>query len=1518
MTGDIGKKMYVVKRDGRQEEVSFDKVLHRIQKLAVGLEHVNPALVAQKVCSQIQDGIKTSELDEFAGETAAMMVGRAHPNYGKLAARIVIDNHHKNTPATFQECAETLCAQGIVSQKICEVSRMQGIQEMIDYERDFELFDYFGFKTLEKSYLQKIDGKVVERPQHMWMRVAIEIHTDEYATEHFGYPIQYIPNMRRIAETYDALSHGYFIHATPTLFNAGTNHTQLSSCFVAGTLVHTMNGVKPIETVEIGDEVVTHAGNVKKVKQLHTNLLGDRTLYDIKMAGTPSMTVTGNHRLWSLSDEQERWNQTPTWNRVDYLRTGDWVAIPNNKTTTETYILDTKPMLDTIVGDGDSIQYSYEFIDDKVYPTYHYTSHHETEVRNHSKKGEPFNRYWTFNNETMELMGIWYGDGSITHAKNSSRNMVPRNVNIVSHDTNTVLIDFVKDAFVNMLGVTHITVSKDQHHMVSIVVNNTIVAALFKKIFKCKFDGKRIPTFFNRLSYENIKYFIAGLVSSDGCVSKTNSISIQLTNPPLVNDIFYLARSVGIPLTVTFMGGTDIKKATGRMSVPGELVNGLVKKYYEDDRLDSMSDVPWKQFRIIGGTTFVRINNKTVSDVRPPFVYTFGVEDDHSYSVGGIIAENCFLLDFKADSIKGIYETLGDCAQISKWAGGVGLAVHKIRAKNSRIAGTNGQSTGIVPMLKVYNDTARYVNQGGKRNGSFAVYLEPWHADIEDFLRLKLNTGAEEDRARDLFYGLWIPDEFMRRVKEGKDWTLMCPHECPGLPDSSGEKFDALYLKYEAEGKGRKTVPAQKIWQMILDAQIQTGTPYLCYKDAGNSKSNQKHLGTIKSSNLCVAPETIILTDNGQFPIAELSGKNVRVWNGDQFSEVIVSQTGIDQELVNVELSDGRIITCTPYHKFIISEGYWDKKTIEAAVRVDASDLKPGMKLRKTALPTLAGNPVYDIKYAYTHGFYCGDGTYSNGSPRITLYGEKKALVPHFDIKSMSGVETASGTLNVHLHFDIEEKFKVPINASLHCRLNWLAGYLDADGGIARNGTNESIQAVSINYQFLTDIQTMLVGMGVTSKIIVAFGERKVMLPDGHGGKKEYDCKPCWRILISSSSLYHLSTLGFRTHRLSWTSRLPQRNAEQFVKVVQVISTGRRDNTYCFNEPLNHAGIFNGILTGNCSEIFEYTDPGETAVCNLGSISLTKFVEADGSYDYDALGHYTSILARNLDIVIDRNYYPTPECRASNMKHRPIGIGVQGLADVLAKMRIAWTSPEAVNVNRRIFEHIYYAALHTSYNLAVDKGSYPSFAGSPASEGLLQCDLWNSAPVSTDLDWNGLRQKVKKGLRNSLSIALMPTASTSQILGNNECFEPFTSNLYVRHVLAGDFIVINKYLIAELVDMGIWTPELRTSIIANNGSVLGVRGVPLDVQERYRTAWEIPMKTIIGMSADRAPFVCQSQSLNLFVADPSYARLSSMHIYAWEKGLKTGCYYLRTKAVASAQKFTVEPEARPDCLTCSA
>ena len=758
--------LYVIKRDGTREPVSFDQITQRIRKLAEGLEYVNPDLVSQKVCSQLSDNIKTSELDEFAAETCATMQSRYHPNYGMLAARILIDNHHKNTPPTLLDCIENLYhEQEIVSETYHDLvcNHKNEYESIIDYSRDF-MFDYFGFKTLERSYLLKKNGKVVERPQHLWMRVSIQLHSNNFA---------------KVKETYDALSQGYFIHATPTLFNSCTNHPQLSSCF---------------------------------------------------------------------------------------------------------------------------------------------------------------------------------------------------------------------------------------------------------------------------------------------------------------------------------------------------------------------------------------------------------------------------LLTMHEDSISGIYKTLSDCAQISKWSGGIGLSIHNIRARGSRIAGTNGESTGIIPMLKVFNDTAKYVNQGGKRNGSFAIYLEPWHADIEDFLKLKLNQGAEEDRARDLFYGLWIPDLFMKRVEQDQDWTLLCPHECPNLADEYGSVFEQLYTHYEKTKKG-KVIKAKKLWQLILDAQIQTGTPYLCYKDAVNSKSNQQHLGTIKSSNLC-------------------------------------------------------------------------------------------------------------------------------------------------------------------------------------------------------------------------------------------------------------------------------------------------------------------------------------------TEIMEYTSPTESAVCNLGSLALPKFVE-DGKFNFEKLRHYTRILTRNLDIVIDKTYYPTIECRNSNMKHRPIGIGIQGLADVFAKLKLSWISIEAKNLNREIFENIYYAAAFESMNGASDGlwreisiDTYRSFQGSPTSKGQLQFDLWNETPITTYLDWNELRKSCSIGMRNSLLVAPMPTASTSQILGNNECFEPFTSNLYTRRVLAGDFMMINKYLVDDLTKLGLWTSDIRTEIIANNGSIQNIPQISQDLKDIYKTVWEIPQKVLIDMAVDRAPFICQSQSLNLFLSEPTYAKISSMHFYAWKKGLKTGCYYLRTKAVSSAQKFTVEP-ASNNCLTCS-
>ncbi len=541
---------------------------------------------------------------------------------------------------------------------------------------------------------------------------------------------------------------------------------------------------------------------------------------------------------------------------------------------------------------------------------------------------------------------------------------------------------------------------------------------------------------------------------------------------------------------------------------------------------------------------------------------------------------SCFLLAMHNDSIAGIYKTLGDCAAISKYAGGIGLHVHNIRARGSLIRGTNGVSNGLIPMLRVFNNTARYVDQGGgKRNGSFAIYLEPWHADVEDFLKLKLNTGAEEERARDLFYALWISDLFMERVENNQQWTLFCPNEAPGLADVWGDEFRTLYEKYEAEGRGRKKVDAQKLWFQILDSQMETGTPYLVYKDAANRKSNQQNLGTIKSSNLC-------------------------------------------------------------------------------------------------------------------------------------------------------------------------------------------------------------------------------------------------------------------------------------------------------------------------------------------SEIIEYSSPEETAVCNLASIALPAYVD-EKSVDWTKLRNATKVATRNLNRVIDINYYPTPETRNSNFRHRPIGLGVTGLADVFAMLELPWESDEAAKVNQLIFEHMYFAAVEASCEVAIAEGPYSSFDGSPASKGKLQPDLWGVVPMtetSGELDWKGLREKVMKhGLRNSLLLAPMPTASTSQILGYNECFEPFTSNLYTRRTLAGEFIVVNKYLLRMLMKAGIWSEGLKQEIVARNGSIQGIASIPESIQAIFKTSWEIKQRTLIDLAAARGAFVCQSQSLNLFLSDPTYSKLTSMHFYAWKKGLKTGCYYLRTKAPVTAQKFTIDP-----------
>jgi ribonucleotide reductase alpha subunit len=731
---------------------------------------------------------------------------------------------------------------------------------------------------------------------------------------------------------------------------------------------------------------------------------------------------------------------------------------------------------------------------------------------------------------------------------------------------------------------------------------------------------------------------------------------------------------------------------------------------------------------------------------------------------------SCFLLAMKDDSIDGIFDTLKQCAQISKYAGGIGLHVHNIRAQGTPIAGTQGTSNGLIPMLRVFNNTARYVDQGGgKRNGSFAIYLEPWHADVQSFLKMKSNTGSEEERARDLFYALWVPDLFMKRVEANGDWSLFCPHEAPGLADVVGADFEALYTKYEAEGRAKRTIPAQKLWSEILVSQIETGTPYLLYKDAANLKSNQKNLGVIKSSNLCVAPETLLNIydrDTGEkhwVEIQDVANQEVTVWNGDAFVQVTPRKTASDATLVRV-----------------------------------------------TVCQELFGSgPVYDARSKRSE-FVMMDCT-----------PEHKFI------------------LNSHL----------PLAEAPRC-----------------------------------------------PAIELQVGQKLCSWRDELG---------CW---IQQT-------------------------------VVSVECHDRIADTYCFTEAQNHVGIFNGILTGQCTEIIEFSSPEETAVCNLASIALPYFVEnrADEvtheiglGFNFTKLREVVTVIVRNLNRVIDINYYPTPEARRSNMRHRPIGLGVQGLADVFAMLGLAWETPEAAALNQEIFENIYFAAVYESWNIAMRDGAYETFPGSPASKGLLQPELWGKPmeefKTASYLNWNNLKERVVHyGMRNSLLVAPMPTASTSQILGYNECIEPFTTNIYVRRTLAGEFTVINRYLVADLMALGLWSPELKERIVAANGSIQALPGVPDDIKARYKTVWEIKQKTLIDMAADRGQFICQSQSLNLFVQDPTISKLSSMHFYAWKRGLKTGIYYLRTKSAVQAIKFTVDatavagaqPKQPEECLLCS-
>jgi ribonucleotide reductase alpha subunit len=1171
------EEMYVIKRSGKREEISFDKILKRVKKLGKEANiQVNFSALVMKIIDQLFDGIETSKIDELTGQQCASQITQ-HPDFGILASYIVVSNHQKNSNEPFSEKMEKLynfhdihdVHHPFIKEEIINIVRenKELLNKTIVSRRDY-LLDYFGFKTLEKSYLFKVNGNIVETPQDMWLRVAIGIHGND---------------MEHVVETYNLMSQKYFTHATPTLFNACTIRSQLSSCYLLameddsidgiyntlkdcaniskyaggiGLHIHnvrasgshirgtngTSNGIVPMlrvfnNTARYVDQCVkpdtylyTTSGPMKiqDVMSNETEIINSNgepevienvlehpyngTIYEIEtMHSIEPLTITDEHPIYVIPEQKKGVNYDIIKNRL-------------NKGLVKPEFKDVKDL-----NYDDMIIYNI--------PKY------EKDIQNISE-------------DDCYIYGIILGDGYMKNDNNTGH--------ITLHTKNKRnIIEFVQNYF-NERCIQYAL--ECEENTTRIRWNKTINLP-FRHADVYDVNGeKHVHKKWLNLPLNKIKNIIKGMIDSDGCYYK--ELVFDNTSRNLIESMRYMFMRCGV-LTSGYIrdrigekhntskGIIETKKISYSLRIP---CTDEVIKFINNDKLnESASNKNYVKF----------------------FKYN----------------------DFLCTRIKNITKTTYD---------GV---LYDLQMKNIHDYTTHN---GIVH------------NGGGKRNGSFAIYLEPWHADIHHFLELRKNHGDEELKARDLFYALWIPDLFMKRVHANDKWTLMCPNECPGLSDVYGDEFDELYTKYENEGKGRQQLNARDLWFSVLDSQMETGTPYLLYKDACNKKSNQKNIGTIKSSNLC-------------------------------------------------------------------------------------------------------------------------------------------------------------------------------------------------------------------------------------------------------------------------------------------------------------------------------------------TEIVEYSDPNETAVCNLASIGLSAFVDTKTKeFDYGKLHDVTKVVTYNLNKVIDINYYPTDKTNTSNMKHRPIGIGVQGLADCFILMDLSFHSEEAKNVNKLIFETIYHAAVERSNEIATDRfnkiqdikkriskgeisrydegslldnlnqeelklsdqysGCYSSFEGSPMSQGIFQFEMWDDVKTSGRYNWNTLREKVVKyGVRNSLLLAPMPTASTSQILGNNECFEPITSNIYSRSTLAGEFILANKYLLRDLIKINMWNDTIKNNIIQNKGSIQQITNIPLELRNKYKTVWEIPMKHIIDMAADRGAYICQSQSLNLWQEDPTYGSLTSMHFYGWKKGLKTGIYYLRRKAKHQAQQFTIDPSQQHEvCETCSA
>ena len=1456
--------MYVIKRNNERELVSFDTILERLETLAEGLDKdfVDCVEVAKKVVDGLYDGVSTEKLDQLASETSASL-GSVHPDYLKLASRLSISNLHKITDDDIYLVAKKLYSYRkngedapIITKELYDVikAHQKFLNGLLNHRNDY-FYDYFGFKTLEKSYLSKIDGKIVERPQHMLMRVALAIN---------NYTVD-----RDLVKTYEYLSNHKYTHASPTLFQAGTPLGQLASCFLLQLQEDSMNGI--FDTLKECANISKHAGgiglNIHNLRAKGSYIKGTggtsnglvptlrifnetARMADQCFTGeTEILTKTGVKKISDIVHNDEVLNENGEFVQVGRTmsKSTDEELICINLKNSDQNVRVTKTHNILRIKNQDK---SLGFNAIKSELSKNLLSKEWVEAQE-LEKGDflifPIPKYTdptpTLGDDDYHMYGLMLVDGYIT------KDDMQCGITMCKSE----LLHIVK-RYLTIRGIKYYEYKNN--NCSTIKWQNSPNFYLNHSMLYDAENNKQVQSFALHAELEKSLQLVKGIVEAGGYVGtgKSSEILLEMNSKNVTDSIRYILLRAGI------LSSEDRRDRVGEKNElrPNEFV--------ETEKESIALCIP---------------KTETISRL-------LGIRKGKNF--------NHFCYEGY------LYSRISSISNEEKTS-------NKVQVYDIEVHGDMHSYT--------LNNLGIVHNGGGRRKGAFAVYLEPWHADIFEFLELRKNHGKEEMRARDLFTALWIPNLFMKRVEENSMWTLMCPNESKSLSDVYGEEFEVLYTKYETEGKFIRQVKARDLWSNIINSQIETGTPYMLYKDACNQKSNQQNLGTIKSSNLCVAPETKILTDEGYKEIQTLEGKKVKVWNGKQWSETVVNKTGENKKLIKIVTDCGQELECTEYHKFYVKNNYHKKAIIKRV-----HELQVGDKLEKFDLPKVDVDSFELDKQYYVNGLYTADGCFtSNKNPhRVYLYGGKQILEEHLPTPKCKYSQPKQDRTYLE-YSDLMPKYWIPETDRIDCFLSWFAGYLDGDGCVLDNNGNKTLQIVSTNSDLFSLLQLRLQEIGVNSKFKVfrKAGQRK--LPN-HRGDKElsyYYCKKLYRFTINGVNTQKLYELGIPLKRLSLSYHKGNRVAEQHLKISKIIDNGRFDDTYCFAEPLENKGIFNGILTGNCTEIIEYTDPNETAVCNLASINLKSFVNTETlTFNFSELGEVTEHVTKMLNKVIDVNNYPSDKTSSSNKRHRPIGIGVQGLANVFMLLRIPFESEEAKNLNKLIFETIYYYALKKSMELAISpEGRYSTFENSPASKGILQFDLWGVQP-SDMYDWEDLKKRIKiHGLRNSLLLAPMPTASTSQILNNIESFEPLTSNIYTRRTLSGEFMIVNEYLIRDLIRLGLWNNKMKQTLIQNNGSIQHIDSIPVELKELYKTTWEISQKAIIDMSADRGAFICQSQSLNIHMKNPNYAKLTSMHFYGWKAGLKTGMYYLRSNAATEAIKFTVDKEVVNSQVTCS-